>query len=234
MRSAGNFHPEWGYLAPAPKFMRSARIAVVATAIGATAGAVVVFSLVGRPNADDPSIASHALVISAPIVTAPATAGAVADKSPGPIAAVPTSPVKTPSPAPNAPAGAALASVHWNPSPPAKATRVPGGGEGALASADENPGTSSSPALTPPPGDIGGTAAGSAGAVSAIDSRNASAASDNAPPRRIATRHRRPTRYEASRRQSEHEARQRWREDSGFGPLLRLFSFRTGWPYSSN
>ena len=52
MRSAGNFHPEWGYLAPAPSFMRTVRIAVVATAIGATAGAGVVVSLVERPAAD--------------------------------------------------------------------------------------------------------------------------------------------------------------------------------------
>ncbi len=50
MRSAGNFHPEWGYLAPAPSFMRTARIALVATAIGATAGAIVVVSLVAAPR----------------------------------------------------------------------------------------------------------------------------------------------------------------------------------------
>jgi hypothetical protein len=48
MRFAGNFHPEWGYLAPAPNFMRTARVVVVATAIGATAGAAVVLSLAER------------------------------------------------------------------------------------------------------------------------------------------------------------------------------------------
>jgi hypothetical protein len=53
MRNAGNFHPEWGYLAPAPSFLRTARTVIVATAIGATAGAGVVFSLVDRPAADD-------------------------------------------------------------------------------------------------------------------------------------------------------------------------------------
>lgn len=77
MRSAGNFHPEWGYLAPAPSFMRSVRIALVATAIGATAGAVVVVSLMDRPGANDDnsSIAAHALVTtSAPVVAAPAAA----------------------------------------------------------------------------------------------------------------------------------------------------------------
>ncbi len=64
MRFAGNFHPEWGYLAPAPSFLRTARIVVVATAIGATAGAGVVFSLVGRPAAEagKTSVAARTLV----------------------------------------------------------------------------------------------------------------------------------------------------------------------------
>jgi hypothetical protein len=52
MRSAGNFSPEWGYLAPAPSFMRTARIVMVATAIGATAGAGVVLSLIDHPSAE--------------------------------------------------------------------------------------------------------------------------------------------------------------------------------------
>jgi hypothetical protein len=50
MRSAGNFSPEWGYLAPAPSFARTARVVLVATAIGATAGVGVVLSLVDRPS----------------------------------------------------------------------------------------------------------------------------------------------------------------------------------------
>jgi hypothetical protein len=50
MPFAGNFHPEWGYLAPAPSFMRTARIVAVATAIGATAGAAVVLSLAGSSS----------------------------------------------------------------------------------------------------------------------------------------------------------------------------------------
>jgi hypothetical protein len=77
MRSAGNFHPEWGYLAPAPSFMRSVRTALVATAIGAIAGAVVVVSLVSHPGATDnnSSIAAHALVTTnAPVVAAPTVA----------------------------------------------------------------------------------------------------------------------------------------------------------------
>ena len=42
MRSTGNFSPEWGYLAPAPSILRTIRVVLVATAVGATAGAGVV------------------------------------------------------------------------------------------------------------------------------------------------------------------------------------------------
>jgi hypothetical protein len=36
------FHPEWGYLAPAPSFIRTARVVLAATNVGAIAGAGVV------------------------------------------------------------------------------------------------------------------------------------------------------------------------------------------------
>jgi hypothetical protein len=73
MRSAGNFSPEWGYLAPAPSFLRTARIVIVAATVGATAGAAVVFSLVDRPAADQ-SVALRTLAVDtpAPPPTAPA------------------------------------------------------------------------------------------------------------------------------------------------------------------
>ena len=61
MRHAGNFNPEWGYIAPAPSFLRTARVFVVAAAIGATASAVVVFSLMDRPAAET-SVAARTLV----------------------------------------------------------------------------------------------------------------------------------------------------------------------------
>ena len=81
MRSAGNFNPEWGYLAPAPSFLRTARAVLVATAIGATAGAAVVISLIDRP-ADDSgkarSIAAHAIVTGVQAATAPITPPAAA------------------------------------------------------------------------------------------------------------------------------------------------------------
>ncbi len=69
MRFAGNFNPEWGYLAPAPSFIRTVRIAVVAAAVGATAGAAVVFSLVDRPAAEE-SVAARTL--ARPVDFAPA------------------------------------------------------------------------------------------------------------------------------------------------------------------
>ena len=74
MHSAGKLHPEWGYVAPAPGFMHTARIALVATVIGAIGGAVVIVSLVERPgsNDDHASIAAHALVTSAPVIPKPA------------------------------------------------------------------------------------------------------------------------------------------------------------------
>ena len=50
-RFTGNFHPEWGYPAPAPSFMQQARIIAVSMAVGATAAASVILSLVeGSPG----------------------------------------------------------------------------------------------------------------------------------------------------------------------------------------
>lgn len=61
MRHVGNFNPEWGYLAPAPSLLRTARVFVVAVVIGATVSAAVVFSLMDRPAADT-SVAARTLV----------------------------------------------------------------------------------------------------------------------------------------------------------------------------
>ena len=61
MRHAGNFNPEWGYLAPAPTFMRTARVFIVAALVGGTAGAAVVLSLMDRPAAEA-SVAARTLV----------------------------------------------------------------------------------------------------------------------------------------------------------------------------
>jgi hypothetical protein len=63
MRFADNFNPEWGYLAPAPSFMRTARVAFVAASIGAISGAGVVFSLIDHPAAEEVSTAARTLVL---------------------------------------------------------------------------------------------------------------------------------------------------------------------------
>ena len=61
MRHVLNFHPEWGWLVPAPSCMRTARIVVIATAVGAMAGGSVVLSLVDR-SAGQMSVAERTLV----------------------------------------------------------------------------------------------------------------------------------------------------------------------------
>ena len=77
MRSAGNFSPEWGYLAPAPSFARIARMVLVATAIGATAGAGVVLSLLDRPSEPEKSpVAARAIVTSVRAAAVPSVAPA--------------------------------------------------------------------------------------------------------------------------------------------------------------
>jgi hypothetical protein len=61
MRHVLNFHPEWGCLVPAPSFMRTARIVVIATVVGVTAGGSVVLSLVDR-SVRETSVAERTLV----------------------------------------------------------------------------------------------------------------------------------------------------------------------------
>ena len=71
MRHGSNFNPEWGYVAPAPGFMRTARLIVIAAIIGATAGAAIVFSLLDRPVAEE-SVAARTLVAPDPSRPVPA------------------------------------------------------------------------------------------------------------------------------------------------------------------
>jgi hypothetical protein len=123
MRSAGNFHPEWGYLAPAASFMRTARIVLVAMAIGATAGAAVIISLVQRPAADaaNTSIAAHALVTSVPVVDEPPVASAATDQpalAPSQSAAAATA-LPAPASAPLASNGTAATKANSISPPPA-------------------------------------------------------------------------------------------------------------------
>jgi hypothetical protein len=115
MRFAGNFHPEWGYLAPAPNFMRTARVVIVATAIGATAGAAVVLSLAQRSAPGAVTDAGKTLVVVHSLVQ-PAEAAAPA----APVAAAtPTTPVIAPiaTAAPVAPAAPAKVQASVQPAP---------------------------------------------------------------------------------------------------------------------
>ena len=95
MRFAGNFHPEWGYLAPAPNFMRTARVVVVATAIGATAGAAVVLSLAERSAPGAVADAGKTLVVVHSLVQPAEAAAPVAAATPASVIA----PVATAAPA---------------------------------------------------------------------------------------------------------------------------------------
>ena len=69
MRYNPNFHPEWGYLAPAPNFIRTARIVFIAVAVGGIAGAGVVLSLVERPVGET-SVAARTLARPVEVVGA--------------------------------------------------------------------------------------------------------------------------------------------------------------------
>ncbi len=160
MRSAGNFSPEWGYLAPAPSFLRTARVVLVATAIGATAGAGVVLALVDRPAAEGnkASVAAHAIVTSvqaAPVSTVPPTAAAAAS----PVApinvttAVPAtvSPAQAQALARPAPPAPQLA-TQSPPAVPAPSTLSVAPPSPALDAAAEKSGAAMAPAAKPAPG----------------------------------------------------------------------------------
>src|SRR5262252_728364 len=96
MRSAGNFSSEWGYLAPAPSFARTARVVLVATAIGATAGAGVVLSLIDRSGEPDKTpTAARAIVTSVRTAAVPS----VAAVAPAVVPATPVAPVAPVAPA---------------------------------------------------------------------------------------------------------------------------------------
>jgi len=63
MHYSEKFDPGWGYLSPAPSFIHTTRVVLVATAIGAIAGGSVVFSLAGHP-ASETAIALRTLAQS--------------------------------------------------------------------------------------------------------------------------------------------------------------------------
>jgi len=90
MRSTGNFSPEWGYLAPTPSILRTVRVVLVATAIGATAGAGVVLSLVDHSvgDGDKVAVAARAIVVTS-VQAAPIQAPAMSEAKIAPKVAPP-------------------------------------------------------------------------------------------------------------------------------------------------
>jgi hypothetical protein len=168
MRSAGNFNSEWGYLAPAPSFMRTARVVLVATAIGATAGAAVVLSLIDRPVTDRDKtalIAAHAIVTSAQ--AAPATTAA-SGSSPSAALAAPVK-VTTAAPPGVAPTAHALAVAPIAPKlapaapPPAPQIAV------QPPPAMQSPAAPQSATILPPPAVIGPSVSENSGNTSGAD-----------------------------------------------------------------
>jgi hypothetical protein len=56
------FHPEWGYLAPGRRFIRTLRAILIATAVGAVAGGGIVLLIVSGAPEDSRSVAARTLV----------------------------------------------------------------------------------------------------------------------------------------------------------------------------
>lgn len=153
MRSGGNFNPEWGYLAPAPSFMRTARIVVVATAIGATAGAGVVLTLAGSGN--NPGLqadAGKSLVVVRSLVQPAEAATATTEPRVAPVASaapVATS-VVTPQPVQPSQASATPQSGSLTPPPPAAQVSGPASSESRAASTSAVPASVAALAEMPP------------------------------------------------------------------------------------
>ncbi|HEY5065415.1 MAG TPA: hypothetical protein VIJ04_11425 [Xanthobacteraceae bacterium] len=226
MRSAGNFHPEWGYIAPAPGFMRMVRIALVATAIGAVAGAVVVVSLIERPGSNDNAIAAHALLTRAPVIASPAVvtraAAPVAVKSAHPQAQLSMA-TTTPAPAAAVPTAAVTQSQN-----------------ASIADKRGSAGSISPPLPLPAPTDATVAANGPVmdpvrvPAEADVAVAPATVAEPRAPAKRSALKKRRYDAYRNEPYRRQEATGNRWHDNGGFAPLFRLFSFRSGSPYSSN
>jgi hypothetical protein len=162
MRFGGNFHPEWGSLAPAPNFMRTARIVAVATAIGATAGAAVVLSLVGSPAPGPVADAGKSLVVVRSLVQpaeaavpAAAPVAAALPVAPAPKQQASVQPVIAPVMAPVAPppgvqVAAPAASDSHSLSTPAAPASVTALAESPPATTEASPAQASNDAATAP------------------------------------------------------------------------------------
>ena len=133
----GEFHPEWGYLAPAPSFVHRARVVLVATAVGATVGAGVVFSRVSH-TATETSVAARTLV-------GPVGATSARGTTPAPVAQT-NAPLRTEKqPGPTSELNGQAVDVATSESSASSTTRA---AEGAAALAKASPVASAPPALS--------------------------------------------------------------------------------------
>jgi hypothetical protein len=224
MRSAGNFHPEWGYLAPTPSFVRTLRIVLVATAIGATAGAGVVVSLLPHRASGagaDSSIAAHALVTSVP--AANSSAAAIA---PAPPAAA-ASQAQT--------AAVSAQPAFASPQQPARSGAIGAAGTNTVntAASPQSAGAANAANGAAPAQDVAHV---EEPAVAAADHEDTAAAPEAVPSKKAATKRRRISGYEAIRRwqSARGETKKPHHGEGRFEPLFRLFSSRTSSPYSAN
>jgi hypothetical protein len=178
MHRAGNLNLEWGLLAPAPRFLRTVRLVVVATAIGATTSAAVVFALMRQPAAEE-SIAARTLVQSvgqapqtgrAPITaqtqtqaehTADAGTSAASESANAP--AHPRAPaavalVEAPSMMADAPPVREASEISASPAQEAAPSPKPPSKKPRLTSSDERPVVAARYANRPPPPSAGNAA----------------------------------------------------------------------------
>jgi hypothetical protein len=240
MRSGGNFNPEWGYLAPAPSFMRTARIVVVATAIGATAGAGVVLTLAGSGN--NPGLQAEtgkSLVIVRSLVQPAEAATATTAPSIAPVATA--APVATPVVAPQpVQASAQPPKGSLSLPPPAAQISAPASSESRAASTSAVPASVAALAEIPPvtdasPGPLGNQA------LFTPDQTGAAKLGGNPPaagsaPQAPATQAQAPAASQAARAQQAALAPAKKKpEEHGIGAMLRhLFSARAGNSYYPN
>ena len=235
MRAGGNFHPEWGYLAPAPSFMRTARIVAVATAIGATAGAAVVLSLAGSSGSGSvladgekslvvvhsfvqPAEAASAIAqpvappdVTAPVIVPSATSAAAASANPNV----------------NVQASVQPANGNLTPLPPAAQISPPAASESRSASTPAVRASVAALAEIPPATDAS-TASAASRVTFAPDQTDAARDGGKQPRSTDQAQQRGPQVAAAT-------AKKRPDEPHGFGPLLRhLFSARAGSSYYPN
>jgi len=237
MPAAGNFNPEWGYLAPAPSFMRTARIVAVATAIGATAGGAVVLSLAGSgtpaPQADAGRqlVIVHSLVQPAEAAVPTAAERVQARTAPdaAAVAAPATQPVVPASSRANSLPVAQPPSVHIASPPPAAVTSLaPAASESHAVTTPAAPASVAGLAEIPPVTDAGPVQGSNSVSIAPDPTAPDQAAADRKANKNHVDAHNTPPANVGPARRSPPA-------NSGFGSMLRhLFSARSGSSYYPN